>query len=217
MSETDYSGRFPGFDVMKQRRHWDDVTAEVVEERFEAPPGESAFTEHELTTTARLVTMLLDLDGAMAALVAAQIGRRLESGETDGWHYDDMPEDVIAWRRSLQALDEESRLRGDTTFDELDSNSRHRILTGVTDSAASTWHGMAGAKVWNMWLRYACTAFYAHPDSWNEIGFPGPAYPRGYKNPGVDKLEPFEVADAGPVIHLSRKTPSRRDSSDAGS
>ncbi|MDQ3430688.1 MAG: gluconate 2-dehydrogenase subunit 3 family protein, partial [Actinomycetota bacterium] len=47
-----------------------------------------------------------------------------------------------------------------------------------------------------LWLRYACTAFYAHPWSWNEIGFGGPAYPRGYKNLGVNRREPWEVADA---------------------
>ena len=48
--------------------------------------------------------------------------------------------------------------------------------------------------MWSLWTRYACTAFYSHPWAWNEIGFPGPAYPRGYKNPGVDAREPFEVA-----------------------
>jgi hypothetical protein len=31
------------------------------------------------------------------------------------------------------------------------------------------------------------------------MGFPGPAYPRGYKNTGVGGLEPFEVADARPA------------------
>jgi hypothetical protein len=53
--------------------------------------------------------------------------------------------------------------------------------------------------VWSLWTRYACTAFYAHPAAWAEIGFPGPAYPRGYKNAGVGKLEPFEVRDARPA------------------
>jgi hypothetical protein len=53
--------------------------------------------------------------------------------------------------------------------------------------------------VWSLWIRYACTAFYAHPSAWAEIGFPGPAYPRGYKNAGVGKLEPFEVRDARPA------------------
>ena len=38
-----------------------------------------------------------------------------------------------------------------------------------------------------------------HPHAWSEMGFPGPAYPRGYKNAGVGKREPFEVADARPA------------------
>ena len=40
-----------------------------------------------------------------------------------------------------------------------------------------------------------CTAFYSHPWAWNEIGFRGPAYPRGYLNPGVNAREKWEVAD----------------------
>jgi len=59
-------------------------------------------------------------------------------------------------------------------------------------SAAIVANGVQGT-------RYACTAFYAHPSAWAEIGFPGPAYPRGYKNAGVGKLEPFEVGDAQPA------------------
>jgi hypothetical protein len=61
--------------------------------------------------------------------------------------------------------------------------------------------------VWSLWTRYACTAFYAHPAGWNEIGFPGPAYPRGYKNPGVDAREPFEVRDARPGSDPVREDP----------
>jgi len=55
-----------------------------------------------------------------------------------------------------------------------------------------------------LWTRYACTAFYSSPSAWNEIGFPGPACPRGYKNPGVDAREPFEVRD---VAGYSIETP----------
>lgn len=46
--------------------------------------------------------------------------------------------------------------------------------------------------------RCACAVFYSHPRVWNEIGFPGPAYPRGYGHPGVDARERFEVADQHP-------------------
>jgi hypothetical protein len=38
-----------------------------------------------------------------------------------------------------------------------------------------------------------------YPHVWNEIGFPGPAYPRGYKHAGIDAREPFEERDAQPA------------------
>jgi hypothetical protein len=44
-------------------------------------------------------------------------------------------------------------------------------------------------------MRYACAAFYSHPWAWNEIGFGGPAYPRGYENIGLDKREHWEVPE----------------------
>ena len=44
-------------------------------------------------------------------------------------------------------------------------------------------------------MRYACGAFYSHPWAWNEIGFGGPAYPRGYKHLALDGREPWEVAE----------------------
>ena len=72
--------------------------------------------------------------------------------------------------------------------------------------------------MWSLWTRYACTAFYSHPWAWNEIGFPGPAYPRGYLNPGVDAREHWEVADSGtedsdidPVPFADRVEQARRE------
>jgi hypothetical protein len=44
-------------------------------------------------------------------------------------------------------------------------------------------------------MRYACSAFYAHPWAWNEIGFGGPAYPRGYKYLALGAREPWEVEE----------------------
>jgi hypothetical protein len=50
-------------------------------------------------------------------------------------------------------------------------------------------------RVFDLWMRYACTAFFSHPWSWNEIGFGGPAYPRGYANLGIDRREHWEVQE----------------------
>ncbi len=41
------------------------------------------------------------------------------------------------------------------------------------------------AKAWAVVMRAVLGAFYSHPWAWNEIGFGGPAYPRGYMRLGV--------------------------------
>ena len=70
--------------------------------------------------------------------------------------------------------------------------------------ASASWHEFPAAQVWSLWTRYACTAFYSHPWAWNEIGFGGPAYPRGYLNPGINARERWEVADHHDVGSRSR-------------
>lgn len=38
-------------------------------------------------------------------------------------------------------------------------------------------------------------AYYAHPYAWDEIGFGGPAYPRGYMRLEGGRPEPWEVEE----------------------
>ena len=46
-------------------------------------------------------------------------------------------------------------------------------------------------RAWAVTTAAILTAYYAHPWAWNEIGFGGPAYPRGYMRLGVDQPEPW--------------------------
>jgi Gluconate 2-dehydrogenase subunit 3 len=193
------AGRFPGFDVLHQIRHWDPVTADVVLARTEAPAAVKFFTEAEESCARALLTLLTGQeDGEPAVPVLEMIDSRLAAGETDGWRYADMPEDGQAWRNTLALLDADAHQLSGTAFADAPPGDQARLVQAVQDLASGNWHGLPAAHVWSLWTRYACTAFYAHPFAWAEIGFPGPAYPRGYKNIGVSKREPFEVRDAQP-------------------
>jgi hypothetical protein len=192
--------RFPGFDVLDQANRWDPVTAGVVLARVGRPPDIRFFTPAEEAAATALCDRLLGQDGEAVAKVEVvpQIDARLAEQETDGWRYADMPEDGQAWRDSLRFLDEDSQAFCSHELAAASLEDQRAVIQAVQDLGAKEWHGLNAAHVWSLWTRYACTAFYAHPSAWNEIGFPGPAYPRGYKNPGVDAREPFEVADAHP-------------------
>src|SRR5689334_5744699 len=195
-------GRFPGFDVLDSVDDWDDVTAGVVLGRLAHPADLAFFTPREVSVAAPLLDLLLDQDEEPRVPVLELLDARLAVGETDGWHYDDLPEDGDAWRHTLAWLDDDASEHFDgARFAELDASQQAALVQALQDlsSDGERWHGVSAEHVWSLWTRYACTAFYSHPWAWNEIGFPGPAYPRGYKNPGVDAREPFEVADARPA------------------
>ena len=53
-------------------------------------------------------------------------------------------------------------------------------------------------------------AYYAHPTAWNEIGFGGPASPRGYVRMGFDRRDPWEAAEAKPGDEAAARRENRR-------
>ena len=137
--------------------------------------------------------------------VTAMIDARLAEAQTDGWRYADMPEDGQAWRDTLAYLDADAQVKYGARFAECRAADQCALIQAVQDPGSGDWHGLPASRVWSLWTRYACTAFYAHPWAWNEMGFPGPAYPRGYKNKGVGRREPFEVADGRPAADPVRE------------
>jgi hypothetical protein len=196
--DTEWEHRFPGFSSVDQAHTWDEATRKVVLPRL-TPSREIRYLPEDLRPAGRaLVARLIDVGDGFAESLLSSIDGRLADDETDGWHYDDMPIDHDAWTRSLAGLDEDAEAGEGKPFAELPPARQHELLEGIRTSSADRWHGMPPGRLWNLWMRYVTTAYYAHPRAWDEMGFPGPAYPRGYKNRGLDAREPFEVADREP-------------------
>lgn len=199
LGPTNGGARFPGFDVTTQASHWDVATRTKVMRRTEPPTAPRFFTEHEQATATALFNQLLFQPEEPRVPVMNMVDARLADNETDGWHYETMLPDDQAWRASLAALDAASEFRFGRNFAECTWDQQAELLHVIQDLGTELWYGMTAAHVWSLWTRYGCTAFYAHPLAWNEIGFDGPAYPRGYKNIGVNRLEGIEVHDAHPT------------------
>ena len=205
-------GRYPGFDVLAGVDAWDDVTAGAVLARLSHPTALSFFTTEEVAVVAPLLDLLLAQDDDPRVPVLEMIDERLCLAETDGWHYDELPEDGDAWRQSLALLDDDARSEFGKGFAELDRGRQAVLIQAVQDTEGK-WHQFEAKHIWSLWTRYACTAFYSHPWSWNEIGFPGPAYPRGYNALGVgarDRWEMNDPVDIDPVEVGDRLEEARR-------
>jgi Gluconate 2-dehydrogenase subunit 3 len=186
--------RFPGFDVMRQQKAWDGVTTAVVTARLR-PTGPSVFfTADEEPAARALLDRLLAQDEEPRVPVFEAIDRRLAERRGDGFRYEDLPDDPEAWRQSIAALDDTAQTDYGRPFAELEHRQQRDIIEEVRLCKAG-WHGLPASRLFSLWLRYACSAFYAHPWAWNEIGFGGPAYPRGYKHLSLGAREPWEVEE----------------------
>jgi len=194
-------GRYPDYDVLEEVHRWDDVTAGVVLARLALTTDLSFFTAAENAVASPLCDLLLAQDGEPRVPVVALIDARLAAGESDGWRYADMPPDPQAWRATLAALEADAQDGHGRQFALLAPQDQAALVQAVFDAGqhGRSWHDWPGQRVWSLWTRYATTAFYSHPWAWNEIGFGGPAYPRGYKNTGLNARERWEVADADPA------------------
>lgn len=194
--------RFPGFHPLEAERHWDDATQLAIRRRMQ-PPAPRFFTGQERRTAAALLDRLMGQppgpDGEHVPLVQ-MLDARLAHDDTDGWIYDTMPSDREAWRRSLAGLEEDAFARHAVSFAAMDESAQCAVIEAVRTCPDERWHDLPPAPVWSLWTRYAATAFYSHPAAWAEIGFDGPAYPRGYRNIGIDRREGPEVRDARPDL-----------------
>ena len=176
-------GRYPDFDCLEQADHWDELTRQVVLERVENVPLLGFFTEIEAAALGAFCDVVLAQDAEPRVPVLAFIDRKLAEGRLDGYQYADMPDDRETWRLVARGLDEAAAAHG-------------------ADSSGAAAPG--DAQRWS----YAQLAFYSHPWAWNEIGFGGPAYPRGYARVGVGLSEAWEgeeALDIDPVVDVRER------------
>jgi hypothetical protein len=209
--------RFPGFDVAGQARTWDQHTVRVVLSRLAPGEGPGFFTAEEEPTVRALLDRLLAQDAEPRVPVFELIDARLAKRAGDGYRYADLPEDPETWRASIAGLDADAEDRHGRRFCDVGQGEQLRHIEAVRQTEG-TWHGLPGQRTFSLWVRYACAAFYSHPWAWNEIGFGGPAYPRGYKNLGLDRREPWEVEErhpTDPVPWAQRADAARRRHADA--
>ncbi len=192
-------GRFDGFDVLREVPTWDDITTGVVLRRLGPPEPLRFFSLAEEATAGALFDHLLGQWDEPKVPVLAMVDERLNGDHTDGWRYADLPADREAWHATLSHLEHDANDAHGCRFGELTREQQAALIQAVQDRTdGERWHGLPAKHVWSLWTRYACTAFYSHPWAWNEIGFGGPAYPRGYKNVGLDKREPWETSERDP-------------------
>ena len=184
-------GRYPDYDVLEQADHWDEATRRIVLDRVERVPSIRFFDEREAATLGAFCDVVMAQDDEPRIPVLAMVDEKLYEGRGEGYRHADMPSDPQTWREVARLLDAAAGEAGAESFGAAERDAQLRIVERFS-AGELPWEGCPAEKAWAVVMRDILSAFYSHPWAWNEIGFGGPAYPRGYARLGPGQREHWE-------------------------
>jgi hypothetical protein len=202
------SERYPGYDVLAKRHtpSWNEKTRRVIDERLALPREPRYLSQPEWLVLEAICDRIVPQPRTRPPVpLAAMVDAKLFANRGDGYRDYRLPPLREAWQRGLHAIDAEARRRHSVGFPLLDAAEQDALLRAVQEGALGDgdWDGMPPAIFFaKRLLPDIVTLYYAHPTAWNEIGFGGPASPRGYVRMDFDRRDPWEAAEVKPGREL---------------
>ena len=198
--------RYPGYDVLQKRNSpsWNDKTRAVIDRRMALDPDHHAFFSNAEWPTLRAICDRIvpqPADRLHPAPVAAMVDEKLHNNSGDGYRDARLPPMRDAWRRALAAIDAEASSRYGRSFHQLGALLQDDLLKAIQNGEVDEkpWGDISPKLFFKERLLHdIVSSYYAHPVAWNEIGFGGPASPRGYVRMYFDRRDPWEAAEAHP-------------------
>lgn len=212
------TNRYPGYDVLSKRwsQSWNAVTRAVIDRRLAVSREPRFFTMPEWETLDAVCARIMPQSSHRPRIpLAAYVDAKIHDKREDGYRYAAMPAQGEAWKRGLAALDQEATDAHGLPFHRLASEIQDGLLRRMQqgDLRSAVWAGMPCRLFFEHRVIPDITrAYYAHPSAWNEIGFGGPASPRGYVRMQLDRRDPWEAVEA----HADEEEQVRRDNARVG-
>ncbi len=157
------------------------ATRAVLNERLEAHPNPNplAFSPKDYATL-RLVCARLT-ENATGDIIASNIDARLCAGETNGWRYDELPDDGTAIKTFLAAL----HARG---FDEASEDDQLALLVDARDGSLTTLpDGWPAKRFFSDFLGEVIENYAAQPQTQAGLNYAGFADSPGWSKIGLNE------------------------------
>lgn len=200
-----FSSLYPTYDVLDKwdSPSWNEPTRTVVARRIGEPPPRRFFTERQWATLAAVCDRVMPQpEREKPVAIAPFIDEMLFDDQGNGTRYASLPPLQDCWRRGIDAIEAEARHRHRRAFAALDQAEQDLILKALDDEAveAAAWTGLPSRDfLRHVLLREIVGVYYAHPAAWSEIGFGGPASPRGYLRLVGNRRDSWEAVEHAPA------------------
>ncbi|KIL38815.1 hypothetical protein SD70_23805 [Gordoniibacillus kamchatkensis] len=191
------NSKYPTYDVMEQQEHWDEHTRSIVSSRLVREHGYRFLTTVEAETLRAWCPLLVDDTRAdIIQYVLCHIDETLEKNKGESQRKPGVPPERELLRSGLKAMEQAALSAHGRNFFHLDEETRRKLLTELSQADAepsSVWNGVPQKELFGKVLALTVESYYSHPTVWSEIGYGGPAYPRGYVRTNIGQLDPWEA------------------------
>lgn len=192
---------YTNYDVLEKRDSlsWNDATRRAIAKRLSIPRVPRFFSERQWQTLDAVCWRILpQADDRPPIPIAALLDATLLIDDTQGFRTDPLPYDQDAWRLGLKALDIEAQAIYGAAFHVLPPSTQDGLLSRAQggDLHHPAWQPMTAQLFFEKRILVDIPAmYYSHPTSWSEIGFGGPASPRGYVRMELNRRDPWEAIE----------------------
>ncbi len=194
MAQSKY--RYPSFDVMKEKEHWDDHTREIVEKRLQQKDYKNLSLQESSLLHHIAAQLLDDTRDSILHFVIAHFDQQLGSDIGENQRKANVPKASVLIRQGIRAIDHYATLTYGKQFAGLADEEKQSILTTMQNNKINlTADGIniPAKELFNKLQNEAVSSYYSHPTVWSEIGYAGPAYPRGYVRSELRQRDPWEA------------------------
>ncbi|MBS3647827.1 gluconate 2-dehydrogenase subunit 3 family protein [Pseudaminobacter sp. 19-2017] len=177
---------------------FDDLTRSVIAARLEEVPPICFLSPDEVRLLDLVLARLLPQPERSRPIpITPWIDDMLNRNQGEGYRLDGLPPLRETWRKGLAALAAEAALTGPGGFSGMSKTEQDRLLRNVQlGEVLAEWPVPAAHFFTHVLLKTAADIYYSYPDAWSEIGFGGPASPRGYVRLGFDERDSWEAKRA---------------------
>ena len=189
--------RYPGYDLLKEKDHWDEHTREIVLKRLGPFPKNKFLKKYEVKLISTIAKhVIYDERKEIIQYIVHHLDSTLSSPVGEGQRKIGTPEQKTLIRGGLKAIDKLAEKIYGLSFMEIDQQQQLTILIDLhTGKAAQIkdWQTIPQKELFKKLASEITSAYYSHPTVWSEIGYGGPAYPRGYVRVEKGLTDPWEA------------------------
>lgn len=196
MQTTDVT-HYPDYNVLELMDEWDSHTREIVKKRLGPFSGPSSLSESETLLLKDIIkNITFDDRDEIINWVVAHIDQTINNEAGENQRKSGTPKIAVLIRTGLAAVDHLSKKEYSKGFCDLEPQRQSSIIGSLqlgTAAKVPEWSQVPPKEFFKKLASEIISAYYSHPIVWSDIGYGGPAYPRGYVRLEFGVKDPWEA------------------------